>query len=169
MSGSATGAPAGEDDAPITRPGQRRAGRHESLNLTVDESLLTGESVPVRKVAAINTPAAAGIERGDAAAAQPGGDDQPYVYSGTLVVQGRGIAEVLATGPRSQMGRIGQAIQGGSHRADAASARNGAPGPHLRDLGRVSVRGPRGWLRSAQGTVARRDPGGHRTRHGGTA
>jgi Ca2+-transporting ATPase len=67
----------------------------------------------VRKVAAINTPAAAGMERGDAAAAQPGGDDQPYVYSGTLVVQGRGIAEVLATGPRSQMGRIGQAIQGG--------------------------------------------------------
>jgi len=57
-------------------------------NLLVDESLLTGESVPVRK-----SPAGASPPE-----KRPGGDDQPWLYSGTLVVQGQGIAEVRATG-----------------------------------------------------------------------
>jgi Ca2+-transporting ATPase len=71
------------------------------INLSVDESLLTGESVPVRKA-----PSA------DAAALDPpGGDDLPSVFSGTLVTAGQGIVEVLATGPRSQLGRIGKALQ----------------------------------------------------------
>ncbi|MGZ3637343.1 MAG: cation-translocating P-type ATPase [Ktedonobacterales bacterium] len=78
-----------------------------SINLTADESLLTGESVPVRK--ATNTNATGEI--GKETMGRPGGDDQPFVYSGTLIVQGRGIAEVLATGPRSEMGKIGNALQ----------------------------------------------------------
>jgi Ca2+-transporting ATPase len=78
------------------------------LNLTIDESLLTGESAPVRKVAC----AAEASESAGRATSRPGGDDQPFVYSGTLVVQGRGAAEVLATGPRSEIGKIGQALQG---------------------------------------------------------
>lgn len=77
------------------------------INVTVDESLLTGESVPVRKV--VRAAAAEGAS--EATMGEPGGDDQPYIYSGTLVVQGRGVAEVLATGPRSAMGKIGRALE----------------------------------------------------------
>ena len=60
-------------------------------DLMTDESLLTGESAPVRKVAAPDAPPHG----------RPGGDDLPYVYSGSLVVRGQGRAEVTATGPRS--------------------------------------------------------------------
>ncbi len=73
-----------------------------SVNLTVDESLLTGESVPVRKAASASAPVAM---------ARSGGDDLPFVYSGTLIVQGRGIARVLATGGRTELGRIGKALE----------------------------------------------------------
>ena len=74
----------------------------EERNLSVDESLLTGESVPVGKKA--NT--AQGQK------ARPGGDDLPFVFSGTMVVRGRGIAEVRATGSQTEIGRIGKALQG---------------------------------------------------------
>jgi Ca2+-transporting ATPase len=75
----------------------------ECTSLLVDESLLTGESVPVRKVPRDATNASL--------AATPGGDDLPWVYSGTLVVRGQGVAETLATGLRTQMGQIGRALQ----------------------------------------------------------
>lgn len=72
-----------------------------SNGLQVDESLLTGEATPVRKAAGDGQPAAA----------RPGGDDLPWVYSGTLVVQGQGVARVTATGPRTEIGRIGKSLQ----------------------------------------------------------
>jgi Ca2+-transporting ATPase len=64
------------------------AGLLEATALLVDESLLTGESLPVEKVA---------------------GD---IVYSGTLVARGHGRAEVVATGVRSALGRIGVSLAG---------------------------------------------------------
>lgn len=76
-------------------------------DLAVDESLLTGESVPVRKQLAKMPPAeAASTDH------RPGGDDQPFVYSGSLVVRGEGLAEVEATGPRSEIGKIGLSLHG---------------------------------------------------------
>jgi len=71
------------------------------MNVCVDESLLTGESVPVRKSA----------WDGLRSMGRPGGDDLPFVYSGTLVVKGRGIARVESTGPRTEIGKIGKALQ----------------------------------------------------------
>lgn len=70
-------------------------------NLHADESLLTGESVAVRKTASAQVPEQ--MQR-------PGGDDMPFVYSGTLVVSGTGIARVLATGTHTAIGRIGKAL-----------------------------------------------------------
>ncbi|HWK85074.1 MAG TPA: cation-translocating P-type ATPase [Caldimonas sp.] len=61
----------------------------EAHGLRVDESLLTGESVPVDK----------GVEPGDA--------DACLLHAGTLVVQGDGVGEVIATGVRTTLGRIG--------------------------------------------------------------
>jgi len=72
-----------------------------SCNLLVDESLLSGESVPVRKTEYVS-----GEEKG-----KPGGDDLPYAYSSTLVVRGHGIARVTATAGRTEVGKIGRALQ----------------------------------------------------------
>ena len=70
------------------------------INLSVDESLLTGESVPVRKA----------TDDGDIPMERPGGDDEPFVFSGTIVVGGRGVAEVRAIGRDTEMGKIGKAL-----------------------------------------------------------
>jgi len=76
----------------------------EATNLTVDEAMLTGESIPVVKCA-VDT-ATHGAVMGD-----PGGDATPWVFSGTLVVQGRGVAIAVETGSATQLGRIGTALR----------------------------------------------------------
>ena len=70
------------------------------INLTADESLLTGESVPARKI-----PSKDAREL-----AKPGGDDLSAVFSGSLVTAGQGIAEIVATGSKSELGKIGKAL-----------------------------------------------------------
>ncbi|PKP13383.1 MAG: ATPase [Bacteroidetes bacterium HGW-Bacteroidetes-3] len=65
----------------------------DCLNLTVDESLLTGESIPVAK------------------SSQKENDKNCYVFSGTLAVQGRGMMRAIATGVNTEFGKIGKSLQ----------------------------------------------------------
>ena len=67
-------------------------------NLSVDESLLTGESVPVSKRAVAQE------------AIQEPAKPEAGVFSGTLVVAGQGLARVSATGGDTEMGRIGKSL-----------------------------------------------------------
>ena len=73
----------------------------EARDLEADESLLTGESLPVRK------PAAA---EGGLASEKVEGDKCTRVYAGSIITHGGGIARVYATGPRSRMGQIGRSL-----------------------------------------------------------
>lgn len=86
----------------------------ESIDLQTDESLLTGESLPVGKVAYCDgddkqVDAKIGTKQ-DSNEYRPGGDKQPYVYSGSLIVRGSGVARVIATGPKTEIGKIGQSL-----------------------------------------------------------
>jgi Ca2+-transporting ATPase len=72
-----------------------------AADLMADESLLTGESVPVGKRAATE---------GDVWT-RPGGDGLPHLYSGTLVTRGHAVARAIATARRTELGRIGAALQ----------------------------------------------------------
>ena len=71
----------------------------KARNLRIDESALTGESVPVEKR----------LEpvRDDAAI----GDRLCMAYAATLVTQGQARALVVATGPRTEIGRIGSLLE----------------------------------------------------------
>lgn len=70
----------------------------ESHNLEVDESILTGESVPVHKEAVNNVKRAAVT-------------NSNVVYMGTIVTKGRGKAIVTATGMQTEMGKIAGMIK----------------------------------------------------------
>lgn len=59
----------------------------DSNHLTIDESLLTGESVPVLK------------------------ENGMPIYSGSLLIQGKANAKVIATGVNTEFGKIGRSIQ----------------------------------------------------------
>lgn len=82
--------------------------------LRVDESTMTGESVPVAKHPADETLTAMGA---------PGGEDTPWLFSGTLVVGGHGVAVVRATGANTELGRLGSVM--GSMRTERTRLQRG--------------------------------------------
>lgn len=114
--------------------------------VTADESLLTGESVPV-----IRHPGA------DIATMSRPGEEGASLFAGTLIGSGNGTAEVIATGARTEVGRIGAAL--GTIEMSKA--------PLYREIGRVvrrlaivaivicvvlvgiNIASGRGWLESA--------------------
>ncbi len=66
----------------------------EISGMTVEEAILTGESVPVRKATA---PVAAEADLGDRTS---------MAFSGTMVAEGTGMGVVTATGDKTEIGRI---------------------------------------------------------------
>ena len=94
----------------------------EAAALEVDESLLTGESLPVAK--------AAGGQGG------AGADQASTVFSGTLVTRGTGTGVAVATGPRTRLGRIAAELE-----------RAPQPTPLQRELGHLTAR--LGWVAAA--------------------
>ncbi len=72
----------------------------QSINLTVDEAALTGESVATEKItAALDDDAL------------PVGDRRNMIYAGTTAAYGRGRAVVVATGMSTEFGRIARMVE----------------------------------------------------------
>lgn len=86
-------------DVLVLTDGDRVAADAELIqahDLQVDESLLSGESMPVAK--SIGMPIDSSENEGNC------------VYAGTMVVSGQGLAKVNATGTKTRMGRIGETL-----------------------------------------------------------
>ncbi|MGF7185716.1 Ca2+-transporting ATPase [Desulfitispora alkaliphila] len=75
----------------------------EANNMEIDEALLTGESMPVKKI----------NKELDKGTTELGlGDRVNMAFSGTVVTRGRGRGVVVATGMKSEMGQIAGLMQG---------------------------------------------------------
>ena len=71
----------------------------ESFGLEVDESSLTGESIPVHKHAFSNL------------GSEPGDSEKYLIMSGTLVVQGSGKFAVVSTGVNTEIGKVSESLR----------------------------------------------------------
>ena len=91
----------------------------EAVNLRVDEAALTGESVPVKKDAAVHLEVDI-----------PLGDRRNTAFMGTLVSYGRGKGVVVSTGMHTQIGIIAEMLQAVEHEPTPLQRR-------LDSLGRV--------------------------------
>ncbi len=118
-------------DVLVLHEGDRIAADAQLIDgqLDVDESLLTGEAVPVSKLSdtKLHPPAAPGegaldphasatpslLPDGAAIAlGRPGGDGGATLFASTVVTKGVGLAVVQATGARTAVGSIGAALAG---------------------------------------------------------
>ena len=126
-------------------------------DLQADESTLTGKSVPVRKVAWDDRP--------ESGPQRPGGDDLPQVFSGSLVVRGSGLAEVIAIGPRSEIGKIGQSLRRARNRTAAPAGANPPPCPAVCRCRRRGQRAGGPALRNHARRMAGRRAGRNCARH----
>jgi Ca2+-transporting ATPase len=72
----------------------------EAVNLQIREAMLTGESQAVTKKAGVILPEETVL-----------GDRVNCIFSGTEVIQGRGLALVMATGMNTELGKIASALQ----------------------------------------------------------
>lgn len=118
--------------------------------LAVDESALTGESVPVDKAVAPVAPEALLADR------------TPMLYRGTAVIRGRGEALVVATGMRTELGRVAGLVRAAEPERTPLERRLDALGGRLLwvALGAaVAVAGyglasGRGWFEMVQTAIA---------------
>jgi P-type Ca2+ transporter type 2C len=90
--------------------------------LLVDESTLTGESAPVTKILA--------AEDVELAFPDPGGDETPFLFAGTMVTRGSGVARVIRTGTRTAIGGLGASL----------AAIEGEPSPLQKRTGELVAR-----------------------------
>jgi len=130
-------------------------------HLSVNESLLTGEAVPVTKLPSLQT----------FTLGAPGGDGTPALFASTVVTKGVGLAVVQRTGATTAVGRIGQAL---ATTEETASGLQRSSRTLIRNLGdaRATASSPSSttsmpiWVRYLDGLPS---AGTHAPRRGGQA
>jgi Ca2+-transporting ATPase len=100
----------------------------ETWSLEVDESSLTGESLPVAKDAHVTVGPLTGL-----------GERVNCVFMNTQVTQGRGVFVVTATGMGSEIGRVAAAIEGHEEQATPLQRKLAVLGKRLAAISGVAV------------------------------